>query len=241
MSTWFGRCCLICMEEWDVNAEPSLLICCFRQVCKSCEDKIINNGNGQCPLCRAPKPNRHEALAHLRRHVENEIPEAIKHLGDCYQYGEMVVPNLKKAAKIYKRAVELGNTEAMVSLGVFYRNGLGVKVDKKKALQLTRLAADRGSALGQANLASDLINLNDIKGSFHYYKLAAEQGFTSAEVEIGKFYMQGVGREVDLAEARRWFSRAAAKDHSHARSRILAIDSRLAAASRVHNIDTSAS
>ncbi|KAK7236141.1 hypothetical protein SO694_0006003 [Aureococcus anophagefferens] len=88
-----------------------------------------------------------EQLACLRRHVENEVPEAIRFLGLAYRRSWMgIVKSDKKAAKIYRRAVELGDVGAMTLLGKMYEKGLGVKLDKKKAERLIRDAADRGDA-----------------------------------------------------------------------------------------------
>ena len=102
-----------------MNETGMLRICCCRTVCRSCEDKI---GTDACPFYRLPCPeDSAEQLARLRRHVENEVPEAIKHLASCYAVGSMgLVQSYKKAAKLYKRAAELGNTEAMVNLGWLY-------------------------------------------------------------------------------------------------------------------------
>ena len=90
-------------------------LCCCRMVCESCQDKI---GTGACPLCRIPCAEDHtEQLAQLRRHVENEVPEAITHLGNAYREGRFgLVKSYKKAAKMYRRAVELGNVDAMAVL-----------------------------------------------------------------------------------------------------------------------------
>ncbi|KAK7248047.1 hypothetical protein SO694_00087041 [Aureococcus anophagefferens] len=42
------------------------------------------------------------------RHVDNDVPEAIKTLGDYYFFGHMgLVKSAKKAAKLWKRGVEL--------------------------------------------------------------------------------------------------------------------------------------
>ncbi|KAH8056731.1 hypothetical protein JL720_14201 [Aureococcus anophagefferens] len=133
-SARFGSRCPICLEEWNVNTPGMLRICCCRKVCKSCERKI---GFGACPLCRISCPNDDaELLARLRRHVENEVPEAIR-FWEAYCEGRCgLVKSDKKAAKIWKRAVELGNVEAMVRLGYSYETGSGVKLDKKKAERL---------------------------------------------------------------------------------------------------------
>ncbi|KAH8076129.1 hypothetical protein JL721_115 [Aureococcus anophagefferens] len=156
ISERFGSRCPICMEEWDVNDKsPVLRICCCRLTCESCAQKI--GLYEPCPLCRAECLAPTEALAQVRRHVENEVPEMVKFLGDAYHHGGHfgLVKSDKKAAKLYKKAVEqYGCVDAMYSLGEMYDtgDGTGVKLDKKKAMQLFRMAADR---LGPFAAAAD--------------------------------------------------------------------------------------
>jgi hypothetical protein len=210
LSARFGSQCPICLEEWDVNDTGLLRICCCRKVCQSCEDKI---GFGACPLCRLPCATDTENLARLRRHVENEVPEAISFLGSAYRYGYFgLMKSDKKAAKIWKRAVELGDVEAMRLLGKLYVDGSGVKTDKKTATAtaLFRIAADRGDAIARFELG--MIADEEIMGSgFHDFQLAADQGHSLAQSALGAAYEwgQGVGR--DIKESRRWYALAAAK------------------------------
>ncbi|EGB11477.1 hypothetical protein AURANDRAFT_4677, partial [Aureococcus anophagefferens] len=121
-----------------------------------------------------------------------------------------------KAAKIWKRAVELGDVEAMNNLGRLYENGSGVKLDKKKAERLYRTAADRGDAVAQSNLAVLLDSEKQHEEAFRYYALAADQGYTRTEFNLGCCCRDGEGTEVDLGKARFWFERAAAKGHEAA-------------------------
>jgi hypothetical protein len=225
-SARFGGRCPICLEEWDVNAPTVLLVCCCRRVCRSCEEKI---GTGACPLCRMPGPEDHaEQLARLRRHVENEVPEAISFLGDAYRRGRLgLVKSDKKAAKICRRAVELGDLEAMRQLGLLYANGSGVKLDKKKALQLFRTAADRGDAIAQSSLAFLLESEKKHEEAFRYYALAADQGETFAQTRLGCCYKDGEGTEVDLDKARYWLERAAAKGYEYAIGELAGLDARV--------------
>jgi hypothetical protein len=226
LSARYGSRCPICLEEWDVNAGGVFRVCCCRKVCRSCEDKI---GSDACPLCRLPCPNGPaEQLARLRRHVENEVPEAITFLGDAYCEGWYgLVKSDKKAAKIYRRAVELGDVEAMVFLGAFYEHGSGVKLDKKKAERLYRAAADRGDVVGQACLGSFLCSQEKHEESFRYFALAADQGFTNGENNLGCCYQRGEGTEVDLGKARYWFERAAAKGNEVAIRALAHLDARV--------------
>jgi hypothetical protein len=224
-SARWGSRCPICLEEWDVNARGVLRICCCRKVCKSCEDKIGN----ACPLCRLPRAeNDAEQLERLRRHVENEVPEAITHLGNVYRAGRLgLVKSEKKAAKIYRRAVELGDVQAMRQLGKFYEHGSGVKLDKKKAVQLFRMAADRGDATAQNSLAFLLDAEERFEEAFRYYALSADQGDTFGETNLGICYQDGEGTEVDLGKARYWFERAAAKGDEVAIRALADLDARV--------------
>jgi len=216
-SARFGSRCPVCFEDWDVNEPTCLQICCCRRVCKSCGVKI---GGKPCPLCRLPWPESEaEQLARLRRHVENEVPEAITYLGNAYREGDLGLRSEKKAVKLYKRAMELGDVIAMLNLGCSYDHGGGVKVNKKKALQLYRMAADRGHAGAQCNLGHMLLEEQydeSQREAFEYYKLSAAQGFTDAIYRVGFCYVNGEGTETDLAEGKRWFERAAAKGHKDA-------------------------
>ena len=49
------------------------------------------------------------------------------------------------------------------------------------------------------------------------YKLAADQGYTSAEFNVGVSYAMGGGVEKDVAKATLWLERAAAKGHEKAK------------------------
>jgi tetratricopeptide (TPR) repeat protein len=225
-SARWGSRCPICLEDWDVNAPSLLRVCCCRRVCESCEEKI---GTGACPLCRMPAPEtQEEQLARLRRHVENEVPEAITLLGTAYHRGLFgLVKSDKKAAKIYRRAVELGNVDARVYLGTSYESGSGVKLDKKKAERLYRAAADRGHAIAQFNLGFLLRSEQRFEEAFRYYALSADQGDADAENSLGCCYNEGEGTEVDLGKARYWFERAAAKGSEEAIANLAALDARV--------------
>ena len=125
----------------------------------------------------------------------------------------------KKAVKLYKRAVELGDVIAMLNLGYAYHYGEGVKTNEKKGGQLYRMAADRGHAMAQCNLAHMLLEEQydeSQQEAFELYKLSAAQGFTVALYQVGCCYVNAMGTEVDLVEAKRWYERAAAKGHKGA-------------------------
>ena len=84
--------------------------------------------------------------------------------------------------------------------------------DTEKALELNRQAAARGHSLAQMNVARILSTTGgDSDEIFRFIKLAADQGFTEAEISLAKCFERGFGVEKDLTEAMRWYARAAAK------------------------------
>jgi TPR repeat protein len=219
----FGSRCPICFEDWDVNISSTFLPCCCRTVCQSCHAKVEQK---PCPLCRTPMPKSNaEVLAMLRRHVENDVPEAIDNLALAYAQGFFgLAKNRKKAVKIWKRAVELGDQQAMLSLAWCYRAGDGVKRDMKKTKELLRQAADLGSAMAQVKLGRLLEDEGDEDLAFIYFKKAAEQGFMNAEAMVGHYFQHGVGTERDVDEARRWYERAAARGNEIAKTALMEMD-----------------
>ena len=248
LSERYGSRCPICLEEWDVNSRAdAFLTCCCRPICATCAPKVIGK---PCPLCRTPFPKTAaESLAHLRRHVENDLPEAITHLGDIYHSGDQLglTRNLKKAVRLYKRAVELGDVEAMHNLGTLYWKDAGrdgVKLDEKKAMQCFRMAAARGHVHSQsqlsvmltlqAGIAEQAGRLEDATRAraeaFTLIKICAARGLVNAEFNCGSFYEQGFGVvDVDLEEAKRWYARSAAhgdKDAAFAVRRLVSQDAR---------------
>ena len=235
-SARYGSRCPICLDEWDVNVSPVLRVCCCRLTCASCSGKI---GFEPCPLCRAPFYGKEGFLSGLRRHIDNDVPEAMQFLGDYYKNGDSyysIVKSSKKAAKLYRRAAELGNVRAMTELGTFYINGDGVKMDKRKGMALTRMASDRGFAMAQHNLAVQLAKDSGVFGVtfmhaaenhnkvlwteiIRLYRLAAEQGYTGSENNLGNCYARGgSGFDQDIDEAVFWYRRAARKGHKNASS-----------------------
>jgi len=228
-SAGLGSRCPICLEDWEVNArydrQGIFLTCCSNMICNRCDSKTFNL---PCPLCRAPFPKCDaDHLRCLRRHVENEVPAAIGHLGQAYHFGKYGLKSGKKAVKLYKRAVELGDVRSRIYLGRLYALGDdGVKIDKKKAMQVLRPCADRGNAHGQHNLACLLDQERSYKEAFSLFKRAAEQGYTPAKYHVGSYLLHGRPPDVerDCDEGIRWVESAAADGSEEAKDALAQIN-----------------
>lgn len=56
--------------------------------------------------------------------------------GRCYDLGDGVEQDYKKAIKWYQKAADEGHIGALVNLGLLYSNGNGTLQDNKKAMEL---------------------------------------------------------------------------------------------------------
>jgi TPR repeat protein len=87
------------------------------------------------------------------------------------------------------------------------------------------MGADRGCAHSQHNLGLILRKEGNHDDALRLFKMAAEKGYTNAEEVMGQCYGMGEGVEVNLAEAKRWWERAAAKGDECAISNLLVLRS----------------
>ena len=73
-------------------------------------------------------------------------------------------------------------------------------------------AADEGALLRQAEIAP-----RDDRVAVSWFRKAADQGFAEAQYRLGDMYGRGIGVAKSDAEAKRWFTLAAAQGHERAR------------------------
>ncbi|MCR4667528.1 MAG: sel1 repeat family protein [Desulfovibrio sp.] len=157
-----------------------------------------------------------ETVALLQPLAVNGNATAQVLIGRCYESGLGVEQNLETAAKWYSIAAEQGDPQGILCLAYCYENGVGVNRDEGKTLELMKNAAEKGVPEAQFNLA-----LYASKGrygvpknyeeSFTWAKRAADQGYAQAERYVGACYEYGVGVEMNVAEAAKWYAKAKAK------------------------------
>jgi len=110
-----------------------------------------------------------------------------------------------------------GDAYAQLNVGAAYDNGLGVDRDIDKALFWYQKAAEKGVAEAQFNLAHLLVTQElSATTAAEWMRKAADQGMVDAEYLMGVIYAEGLGVEMDKAEARRWLKKAIAKGHDEA-------------------------
>ena len=64
-------------------------------------------------------------------------------LGLCYEKGDFVNQDKRKAVELFQRAADLGNSQGMVYLGRHFETGFDdIKPDLRRAVELCQRAAD---------------------------------------------------------------------------------------------------
>lgn len=62
----------------------------------------------------------------------------------------------------------------------------------------------------------DAFDAGDVESAWLQFWMLAQDGDAAAQYNLAQFYRQGIGVEVDLREARRWYERAANQGHGFA-------------------------
>ena len=79
-----------------------------------------------------------------------------------------------------------------------------------EAMKLYAQAAASGHTVAMVNYGGMLGKRGDPAGEFNHYKKAAELGDLLGAYNLGVAYRDGIGTQIDGAEAARWFDKAAA-------------------------------
>jgi TPR repeat protein len=151
--------------------------------------------------------------------------------------------NYAAALKHWKPLAEQGNAEAQNNLGAMYFKGWGVSQDDREAVRWFRLSAEQGNVEAQFNLGvmydsrltfytfghsaflGDVVRTRtsvtkDDKEAVHWYRLAADQGYSKAQFNLGMMYEYGLGVATDVKEAIRWDRLAAEQGNIDAQYRL---------------------
>jgi len=155
---------------------------------------------------------------------------------EAYQQGKFPV-----AYTEFKKSASKGHSDSQYNLAVMLYSGKGIPRDKAEAVYWFVKAAEGGDKSAQYNLgvlyATDkelpneypmmeggeiyfqLSNTpppSNAEKAFKWYKMAAEQGHASAQLNLGVMYNQGVGVKQNYTEAAKWYQKAADNDNAKA-------------------------
>lgn len=157
---------------------------------------------------------------------------------EAYQLGKY-----KLAYREFKKSAMKGHPDSQYNLAVMLYSGKGVQRDKAEAVYWFVKAAEAGDKSAQYNLGvmfatdKELPNeyplmedgeiyfqlgsekpTSNLEKAFKWYKMAAEQDHTSAQLNLGVMYNQGMGVEQNFEEAAKWYQKAA--DNNNAKAQL---------------------
>lgn len=154
--------------------------------------------------------------------AHNNIPQAQLSLGHCYfKFSYQQKP--EQASYWYRRALQNGMKNAPCYLGELYLTGHYVEKNTALALQLCRQGAEQGDLKAQEKLARWFFNgenvEQDLAQAYHWLAIGSQnvRKFNpESAFYFAHYYEQGLGMEVDLTTALRWYEFAASKGYQDA-------------------------
>ena len=131
-----------------------------------------------------------KAEEYLRRSANRGNKYAAYSLGKTLLDGDALQQNIPVAIRYLKQAAEKGFMPARYVLGKLYYNGEVVEQDLKEALRYLETAA--GENPNAAYLAGKIClaeGEKDIEKALRYFRIAAADGNSYAEFQLGKLYL----------------------------------------------------
>ena len=99
-----------------------------------------------------PEEDNQEAYSWAKKAADQNDPEGLYRLGQCYQHGRGVQTDRDAAVRCFTRGGILGHAGCQRDLGVWYLEGTGVPQDEKKGFQLSLKAAVQGDNQAMFNV-----------------------------------------------------------------------------------------
>jgi TPR repeat protein/ubiquitin-protein ligase len=143
--------------------------------------------------------NMSEAVAWFRKAAQQGHAKAQNFLAACLFDGNGVAPSIPEAIHWWQASAQQGDPDAQHALGGCYLNGTGVTKSLDEALRLYGNAAKQGH-----------------EKAFAAVRLAAEEGYRPAQLELGTCYSEGKVTPKDAAAAVKWWRLAAEQGSIHA-------------------------
>ena len=158
------------------------------------------------------------AMKFYRRAADLGNLRARTNIGEMFERGWSVAPNLDEAVLWYRLAARNGWPNALDTLGNLYRKGRddqgrGLDRNPAEAIRLYRIAAELDSTNAMNNLGqiylSDEAGPPQVEEGLRWLTLASERGNRFAAYNLGRHYRDGKIIKADPALALLLFERAA--------------------------------
>jgi TPR repeat protein len=127
-----------------------------------------------------------------------------------------VAKDVKRAFALAAAGAALNCAHSKGALGYCYVYGYGVAADQARGLALGRESAAAGSCFGQFVVGVCYEKgcggiIKDKAEAARLFRLAADQGYATAQISLAEYFEFGVGVPQNRAEAIRWYNLAEAQ------------------------------
>lgn len=161
---------------------------------------------------------------------ENGHAESQHALGCCYQSGEGVTKDSKKAFEWFHLAGEQQHTKAQYQVGRCYEWGEGVAKNNKKAFKHYEQAASQKYAAGQNAVGVCYYKgkgvRRDLSKAREFFQLSVEQDYSCAQYNLGLCYEYGIDVVEDIEKAISLYQSAIKQNSSDAKMNLGVLFSR---------------
>ena len=132
----------------------------------------------------------------LRRAMNGEI-EAMQEVAYAYLTGQDIEQNIVESERWYEKLVALGDDVAAMEYAEFLYNGDGFEKNPSKAIEIIESIATKGVPMAQERLAQIYCSSErcDFKRAIQWRKLAVNQGYPDAILNMAIMYRLGDGVE----------------------------------------------
>ena len=132
----------------------------------------------------------------LRRAMNGEI-EAMQEVAYAYLTGQDIEQNIVESERWYEKLVALENDAAAMEYAEFLYNGDGFEKNPSKAIEIIESIAAKGVPMAQERLAQIYCSSErgDFKRAIQWRKLAVNQGYPDAILNMAIMYRLGYGVE----------------------------------------------
>ena len=162
---------------------------------------------------RGVAESKADALGYCRSAADMGYQHAQLYLGYWYLKGVIVAQSNSDAFLWLRKSAVQGNSEAQNYLGTMYRDGLSVPPSDSEAIRWFRFAVDHHSGPGCVSLAwmfsQGRGGSKDETQANALLLKGAMLGYDSAQAELARRYVAGVGLSADSVEGCAWYDVAA--------------------------------
>jgi len=142
------------------------------------------------------------ALKYMSLSAEMGLIDAIRDLGNRYQFGDGVKKNLSESINWFKKGSVLGDSISSFLVSYAYSRGKGVEKDEKESHLWAIKAAEQGHVSSMAFVANNYlyglsVDVNYKKALF-WANQASDNGNIFGKYALGIIYLYGYGVDADI-------------------------------------------